>query len=86
VLVGASDPPEPTGKDAVRTLNKFLKFTRRLPFDCRFVYNKALALNVERYEKKEKRLGYAGLCALLPTGKWSMSFCPMCQRKPCNKP
>jgi len=25
VLVGASDPPEPAGKDAVRTLNKFLK-------------------------------------------------------------
>ena len=33
---------------------------------CRFVYNKALALNTDRYEKKEKRLGYAKLCALLP--------------------
>ncbi len=33
MLVGASDPPEPAGKDAVRTLNKFLKFARRLPFD-----------------------------------------------------
>jgi DNA-binding XRE family transcriptional regulator len=33
VLVGASDPPEPAGKDAVRTLNKFRGFARRLPFD-----------------------------------------------------
>src|SRR6266566_1559400 len=36
ILAGAgraSDPPEPAGKDAVRTLNKFLKFARRLPFD-----------------------------------------------------
>jgi hypothetical protein len=33
VLVGASDLPEPAGKDAVRILNGFLKFARRLPFD-----------------------------------------------------
>ena len=26
VQVGASDPPEPAGKDAVRTLNKLLGF------------------------------------------------------------
>ena len=39
-----------------------------------FVYNKALALNVERYEKKEKRLGYAGLCALLPNWKMEHEF------------
>ena len=39
---------------------------------CRFVYNKALALNKERYEKKEKRLGYAGLCALLL--RWKTEF------------
>jgi len=38
------------------------------------VYNKALALNVERYEKKEKRLGYAGLCALLPNWKMEQEF------------
>jgi putative transposase len=41
---------------------------------CRFVYNKALALNLERYEKKEKRLGYAGLCALLPNWKMEHEF------------
>ena len=33
MLVGASDPPEPAGKDAVGTLNKLLKFARRSPFD-----------------------------------------------------
>jgi putative transposase len=30
---------------------------RQFAGSCRFVYNKALALNVERYEKKDKRLG-----------------------------
>lgn len=29
---------------------------------CRFVYNKALALQKDRYERGEKKLGYAGLC------------------------
>jgi putative transposase len=32
---------------------------------CRFVYNKALALQKERYERGEKKLGYFGLCRLL---------------------
>jgi putative transposase len=32
---------------------------------CRFVYNKALALQKERYEQGEKKLSYAGLCKLL---------------------
>ncbi|CAL1238813.1 RNA-guided endonuclease InsQ/TnpB family protein [Candidatus Methylocalor cossyra] len=32
---------------------------------CRFVYNRALALQKARYEQGEKRLGYAGLCKLL---------------------
>ena len=41
---------------------------------CRFVYNKGLALNLERYEKKEQRLGYAGLCALLPNWKMEHQF------------
>lgn len=31
----------------------------------RFVFNKALALQKERYERGEKKLGYAGLCKLL---------------------
>jgi len=32
---------------------------------CRFVYNKALALQKERYEAGEKKHGYAALCKLL---------------------
>ncbi|WP_455289570.1 RNA-guided endonuclease InsQ/TnpB family protein [Cupriavidus necator] len=32
---------------------------------CRLVFNKALALQNERYEQGEKKLGYAGLCKLL---------------------
>lgn len=35
---------------------------RRFAGSCRFVFNKALALQKERYERGEKRLGYAGLC------------------------
>lgn len=32
---------------------------------CRFVYNKALAVQQERHRSGEKKLGYAGLCKLL---------------------
>ena len=32
---------------------------------CRFIYNKALALQKERYEQGDKKLGYAGLCSQL---------------------
>ena len=38
---------------------------RRFAGSCRFVYNKALALQKERYEKGEPKAGYAGLCKLL---------------------
>jgi len=38
---------------------------RRFAGACRFVYNKALALQKERYERGEKKFGYAGLCKLL---------------------
>ncbi len=37
----------------------------RFAGSCRFVFNKALALQKERYERGEKKLGYAGLCKLL---------------------
>ncbi len=47
---------------------------RQFAGSCRFVYNKALALNTARYNKKEKRLGYAGLCALLPNWKKEHPF------------
>ena len=35
---------------------------RRFAGSCRFVFNKALALQKGRYERGEKKLGYAGLC------------------------
>lgn len=38
---------------------------RRFAGSCRFVFNKALALQKERYEQSEKKLGYAGLCKRL---------------------
>jgi len=38
---------------------------RRFAGSGRFVFNKALALQKERYEQGEKKLGYAGLCKLL---------------------
>ncbi|MFQ5626796.1 MAG: RNA-guided endonuclease InsQ/TnpB family protein [Methyloligellaceae bacterium] len=44
---------------------------RRFAGSCRFVYNKALVLQKERYERGEKKLGYAGLCKLLT--KWRNS-------------
>jgi putative transposase len=51
-----------------------LRNLRQFAGSCRFVYNKGLALNLERCEKKEKRLGYAGLCALLPNWKMEHEF------------
>ncbi|BAP45320.1 DNA (cytosine-5-)-methyltransferase [Pseudomonas sp. StFLB209] len=38
---------------------------RRFAGSCRFVFNKALALQKERHEQGENKLGYAGLCKLL---------------------
>jgi putative transposase len=38
---------------------------RRFAGACRFVYNEALALQKARYERGEKKLGYARLCELL---------------------
>ncbi|MGF6439536.1 helix-turn-helix domain-containing protein [Paraburkholderia youngii] len=38
---------------------------RELAGACRFVYNKALALQDERHKGGDKKLGYAGLCKLL---------------------
>ena len=35
---------------------------RRFAGSCRFVFNRALALQKERYERGDKKLGYAGLC------------------------
>lgn len=38
---------------------------RRFAGSCRFVFNKALAMQKGRYEQGEKKLGYAGLCKAL---------------------
>ena len=38
---------------------------RRFAGSCRFVYNKALALQQERHKAGEKKLGYAALCKAL---------------------
>ncbi len=51
-----------------------VRHMRQFAGSCRFVYNKALALNTERYANKEKHLGYAGLCALLPAWKIEHPF------------
>jgi putative transposase len=40
---------------------------RRLAGSCRFVFNKALAMQKARYKNGEKKLGYAGLCKALTT-------------------
>jgi putative transposase len=41
------------------------RLMRRFAGSCRFVFNKALALQKARYAQGEKKLGYAGLCKLL---------------------
>jgi putative transposase len=53
-----------------------LRNLRRFAGACRLVYNKALALNKEMYEKKENPLGYTDLCALLP--RWKTEFVWLC--------
>ena len=42
---------------------------RRFVGSCRFVFNKALAIQKARYEQGEKKLGYAGLCKSLTEWK-----------------
>ena len=42
---------------------------RRFAGSCRFVFNKALDLQKKLYERGEKKLGYAGLCAVLTEWK-----------------
>jgi len=42
---------------------------RRFAGSCRFVYNRALALQKQRYEQGETKLSYAGLCGVLTEWK-----------------
>jgi putative transposase len=46
---------------------------RRFAGSCRFVYNKALAFQKDRYEQGEKKLSYAGLCRELTQWKLDTS-------------
>ena len=52
------------------------RLMRRVAGSCRYVYNRALALQRERYERGQKKLGYAGLCKELtawrndPATRW----------------
>ena len=41
------------------------RLMRRFAGSCRYVYNRALALQKQRHERGEKKLGYAGLCKQL---------------------
>lgn len=45
------------------------RLMRRFAGSCRFVYNKALDLQKERYERGEKKLGYGALCKVLTEWK-----------------
>ena len=45
------------------------RLMRRSAGSCRFVYNKALALQQERHDAGEKKLGYAALCKALTEWK-----------------
>ena len=81
-VVDVHHRPEPAGTMLRLQAYKFemmpngeqIRLLRQFAGSCRFVYNKGLALNLERYRKKEKRLGYAGLCALLPAWKIEHPF------------
>jgi putative transposase len=55
----------PTGEQARKM--------RRFAASCRFVFNKALALQKERYEQGEKKLGYAGLCKALTVSHFRLN-------------
>ncbi|PPC74702.1 cytosine methyltransferase, partial [Pokkaliibacter plantistimulans] len=46
---------------------------RRFAGSCRFVFNKALALQKERHEQGDKKLGYAQLCKQLTQWKLDSS-------------
>ncbi|PLY13733.1 MAG: cytosine methyltransferase, partial [Sedimenticola sp.] len=48
---------------------------RRFAGTCRFVFNKALAMQKARYDAGEKKLGYAGLCKELTQWKRDGETC-----------
>jgi putative transposase len=52
------------------------RLMRRFAGSRRFVFNKALALQIERRERGEKKLSYFGLCAVLT--EWKKEFPWLC--------
>ena len=56
----------------LRPSGQQLRNLRQFAGSCRFVYNQVSARNTALYNKK--RLGYAGLCALLPNWKREHPF------------
>ena len=52
-----------------------LRSMRRFARACRFVYNKALALQRESFAAREKHLSHAGLCNML-THSRKQAGCP----------
>lgn len=50
------------------------RLMRRFAGSCRYVYNRALALQKARYERGEKRLGYAGLCKELTVWREELAW------------
>ncbi len=52
-------------KYELRPTGEQQRLMRRFAGSCRFVFNKALALQKARHEQGEKKLGYAGLCKVL---------------------
>ena len=51
----------------------------RFAGSCRLVFNKALALQREHYERGEKRLSYAGLCKILTEWKEQPEISWLCE-------
>jgi len=47
-------------KYKLKPIGESLRNLRRFAGACRFVFNKALTLQKERYEKGQKKFGYAG--------------------------
>lgn len=50
------------------------RLMRRFAGSCRYVYNRALALQKERYQRGEKKLGYAALCRELTAWRREMMW------------
>jgi putative transposase len=62
-------------KFELRSNGEQARLMRRFAGSCRFVFNKALALQKARYDAGEKKLGYAGLCKELTQWKRDSETC-----------